>query len=279
MTLISPAELARHYLDADWVVLDCRYDLLEPTAGRTAWAASHIPLARYADLDQDLAQAPGAGTGRHPLPDIEQLAGCLSRWGIGPDTRVVAYDDAGASIAGRLWWLLRWAGLEQVAVLDGGWSAWLAAGLATDQREAASAASVPIDLTPGEMPVCETEDLETGLRKGSLALLDVRTAERFAGAAEPIDPIAGHIPGAVNLPLVDNLDASGAFLPAAELARRFRQALAGRSPENTVVMCGSGVSACQTLLAMEHAGLGGAALYTGSWSGWISDPGRPVGRL
>lgn len=278
MTLISPAELARHYLDADWVVLDCRFDLLQPAAGRTAWGASHIPQARYADLDQDLAQAPGAGTGRHPLPDIDQLAASLSRWGIGPETRVVAYDDAGASIAGRLWWLLLWAGHKQVAVLDGGWSAWLAAGLPTDQSEPA-AASAPVVLQPGQMPVCSVEDLETGLMNGALRLVDVRTPERFAGEAEPIDPVAGHIPGAVNLPLGGNLGSRGAFLPHAELAKRFSEALAGQPPESTVVMCGSGVSACQTLLAMEHAGLGGAALYTGSWSGWISDPARPVGRL
>jgi thiosulfate/3-mercaptopyruvate sulfurtransferase len=278
MTLISPAELARHYLDADWVVLDCRFDLLQPAAGRSAWVASHIPEARYADLDRDLAQAPGTVTGRHPLPNIDQLAANLSRWGIGAETRVVAYDDAGASIAGRLWWLLRWVGHKQVAVLDGGWSAWLAAGLPTDQSEAA-AASAPRVLKPGQMPVCSVEDLEAGLMNGALGLVDVRTPERFAGEAEPIDPVAGHIPGAVNLPLGGNLDASGAFLPSAELAKRFRQALAGRSPESTVVMCGSGVSACQTLVAMEHAGLRGAALYTGSWSGWISDPARPVGRL
>jgi len=281
MTLISPAELARHYQDTDWVVLDCRFDLLEPAAGRAAWAESHIPRAHYADLDQDLAQVPGLGTGRHPLPDIEQLAASLARWGIGPRTRVVAYDDAGASIAGRLWWLLRWAGHEQVAVLDGGWSAWLAAGLPADDSKPAPTAelSAPLILTPGRLPVCSVEDLQAGLMDGSLTLLDVRTPERFAGKAEPIDPVAGHIPGAINLPLGENLDSSGGFLPAEELANRFSAALAGRSPASAVVMCGSGVSACQSLLAMEHAGLGGAALYTGSWSGWISDPARPVGRL
>jgi thiosulfate/3-mercaptopyruvate sulfurtransferase len=276
MCLISQHDLTARLGKPDCVIVDCRFDLASPEAGRTAWAQAHVPGARYAHLDEDLAAPPGATGGRHPLPDAGALAAAFARWGIGPETEVVAYDDAGGAIAGRLWWLLRWCGHERVAVLDGGWRGWLAAGL---PREATASPPTPGPwraLQTGQMPVVDADALAAGLRAGAMLLIDVRAAARFAGQSEPLDRVAGHVPGAVNLPLTGNLAEAGLFLPAAALAERFQAVLGGRPPADAVVMCGSGVSACQTLLAMEHARLSGAALYPGSWSDWISDDSRPV---
>jgi thiosulfate/3-mercaptopyruvate sulfurtransferase len=273
-TLIDTATLKNRLGEDDLVVLDARFRLTEPSAGRTLWAAGHVPGARYAHLDADLSAPVTGTTGRHPLPDPDALAGRLSAWGVGPGTSVVVYDDAGGAIAARAWWLLRWLGHDDVAVLDGGIAAWEAAGGPVDSRD-----PVPIPRAFAGRPraglVAAVGEVEAGVGAGSMVLVDVREASRFEGRAEPIDPVAGHVPGAVSLPWQANLGADGRFLPPEALAARYQPLLAA-GEDMPVFMCGSGVTACHGLLAMAHAGLGEGRLYAGSWSEWIRDPSRPV---
>jgi thiosulfate/3-mercaptopyruvate sulfurtransferase len=277
-TLVEPALLAAHLDDPRWVVVDCRATLGDPNAGPRAYAAGHIPGARHAHLEDDLSGPRGPATGRHPLPDPRELAERCGRWGIGPDVQVVAYDDAGGAYAARLWWLLRWLGHEAVAVLDGGLGAWRAIGGALDDQPP-HVVRRRFVADPDEARWWDADQVLSLVEKRTAGLLvDVRGAARFAGDEEPIDPVAGHVPGAINLPFTGNLGADGRFLPRAELGARYRAALAGRAPEQTVVYCGSGVTACHGLLAMAHAGLDGARLYAGSWSEWVSDLTRPVRR-
>jgi thiosulfate/3-mercaptopyruvate sulfurtransferase len=258
-------------------VIDCRFDLMNPAGGLEAYLKGHIPGARYADLNRDLSSPVTAHTGRHPLPAPDVFAARLGELGVGDDTQVVAYDDANSSMAARLWWMLRWLGHEAVAVLDGGFKAWVAAAGAVESGEAAARTA---RFTPRVDPraVLSTADLERALQAGTHLLVDARAAERFAGSVEPIDPVAGHVPGAVNHPFTANLGADGRFLPAAELERRWRERLAGKSPGLLIAMCGSGVTACHHLLSLEAAGILGGRLYAGSWSEWIRDPRRPVAR-
>jgi thiosulfate/3-mercaptopyruvate sulfurtransferase len=258
-------------------VIDCRFDLMNPAAGHEAYVKGHIPGARYADLNRDLSSSVTAHTGRHPLPAPDVFATRLGELGVGDDTQVVAYDDANSSMAARLWWMLRWLGHEAVAVLDGGFKAWVAAGGAVEPGETAACTA---RFTPRVDPraVLSTTDLERALQAGTHLLVDARAAERFAGSVEPIDPVAGHVPGAVNHPFTANLGADGRFLPAAELERRWRERLAGKNPGQLIAMCGSGVTACHHLLSLEAAGIPGGRLYAGSWSEWIRDPRRPVAR-
>lgn len=272
--LIDVKTLSEHLNDPDWVIVDCRFNLADTEAGRRAYAESHLPGARYAHLNEDLSSPITPMTGRHPLPDPAILAKRLGAWGIGNHTQVVAYDDMGGMLAAaRFWWLLHWLGHSAVAVLDGGLAAWQRAGLPLtaekpviqpqtftarpDDRLWLTTAQVQ-DLAPGEL------------------LLDARGAARYRGEMEPVDPIAGHIPGAVNVPTEGHLTEEGYFRPAAELQARFVAAIGDRSPTAVVHNCGSGVTACHNLLAMEVAGLSGARLYAGSWSEWIRDPQRPV---
>ena len=272
-TLIDAATLYSHLDDPHWVVVDCRFSLMDTQAGRRAYRESHLPGARYAHLDEDLSSPITLTTGRHPLPDPSELARKLGEWGIGPGIQVVAYDDLGGMLAAaRLWWLLRWLGHQAVAVLDGGFPAWQRAGLPLTAALPTVRPTVlnghPDDrlwLTTAQVLALPSENV----------LLDARITARFRGEIEPIDPVAGHIPGAVNLPTEGNLTADGHFLPAAELRARFAAALGERSPTTVVHSCGSGVTACHNLLAMEAAGLHGSRLYAGSWSEWIRDPARP----
>ncbi len=263
-------------------VVDCRFDLMNPEAGRQAYLRAHIPGARYADLNRDLSAPVGPHTGRHPLPLPEVFAGRLGAMGIGNDTQVVAYDEANGSIAARLWWMLRWLGHDAAAVLDGGFNAWTARGGALQSGEAdpAAAERVARHFTPriDAGSVVSTAELERALQGRKALLVDARAQERYAGAVEPIDPVAGHVPGAVNHPFTANLGADGRFLPAAELERRWQERLPGSDLKNLVAMCGSGVTACHNLLSLEVAGLTGGKLYAGSWSEWIRDPRRPVAR-
>ncbi len=258
-----------------WVVVDCRFNLLQPDAGRAAYAQGHIPGACYADLDRDLASAPGPGTGRHPLPDPEQLRLLFGRFGITPAARVVVYDEGGGGIAARLWWLLRWMGHRSVQLLDGGFAAWQRAGLPVS-RATPGPAGGRFTGTPGHMPVLETGEVIQGLGDRSIRLLDLRAEERYLGRVEPIDPVAGHVPGAVNVPFPGNLDKDQRFQSPGHLARRYEPLVAGHRPGDIVCMCGSGVTACHGILALEVAGIPGAALYAGSWSEWIRSPDRPV---
>jgi len=272
-TLIDAASLASH---ADALALfDCRFELGNPPWGENEFAREHIPGAQYLHLDRDLSSPITAYSGRHPLPDPAVFARRIGALGAGAGMQLVAYDQGNGAYAARFWWLARWIGVRNVAVLDGGITAWRAAGLPLE-----STARAP---RPREMPVklIEGAALSTtevdGLRQrpGTL-LVDARAADRFAGRNETIDPVAGHVPGARNLPFAGNLGADGKFLPADALRRRWNALLGSQPPTAVIAMCGSGVTACQNLLALEHAGLTGARLYPGSWSEWIRDPRRPI---
>lgn len=285
-TLIEPAELAASltHTATDWVIVDCRFDLARPAWGEAAYAAGHVPSALYAHLDRELSGPISPTTGRHPLPSAERLTETFGRWGIDASVQVVAYDQGNGAYASRLWWLLRWAGHQKVAVLNGGFAAWQQAGLPT---ETSVAKRHPRQFTfrAGDEQAVSTAELERVVRDGTLAsgaavLVDARAADRFAGENETLDPVAGHIPGARNHPFARNLGADGRFLPPAELRERWTATLgAGAARRGAVIaMCGSGVTACHNLLALEIAGFGGAQLYAGSWSEWIRSPERPVAK-
>jgi thiosulfate/3-mercaptopyruvate sulfurtransferase len=274
--LIAAADLLPHLDDADWAVFDCRFALSAPERGRREYLAAHIPGAVYAHLDEDLSGpvVPGR-TGRHPLPAVEWFAGVLSRWGIAAGVQVVAYDDSGGSMAARLWWMLHWLGHEAAAVLDGGWPAWQEAGYPEASGPEQRAART---FTPHVHPdlVLSSAEVAARLHDPRTRLLDARAAVRYRGEQEPIDPMAGHIPGATSAPYPENLDAAGRFRSPEELRARFADLLGATPPEGAVAYCGSGVNAGHTLLALAHAGLGMGRLYAGSWSEWIADPARPI---
>ena len=271
-TLIGLEALAENIHRQDWVVVDCRFDLADTDKGEHAYRQSHIPGARYAHLDRDLSGPVTAVTGRHPLPDGEGFSRWLGAQGIHNRSQVVAYDDLGGSMAVRLWWLMRWLGHRRVAVLDGGFQAWRDAGLMVTADVPAPEPAVFEGMADDSLVVHTNALMEP---KAGRVLIDVRTAERFRGEVEPIDPVAGRIPGAVNVPWPDNLGPDGRFLPPVTLRDRYAQATDPEAEER-VVMCGSGVTACFGILALEIAGVSGARLYAGSWSEWIRDPGRPV---
>ena len=281
-TLIEPAELARHLGDPDWAIVDCRFDLARPGWGAQAFAASHIPHALYAHLDEHLSAPRTAGSGRHPLPQIEGLAATFGRWGIDERVAVIAYDQGSGAFAARLWWLLRWLGHVEVAVLNGGLAAWERAGLplSTESVRRAprrfTARPDPRMLASGNEVAAAA--LSGALTRGQQLLVDARSADRFAGENETIDPVAGHIPGARNHPFAGNIDAHGRFLEARLLRRSWDNTLRGVPPPRLIAMCGSGVTASHNLLALEVAGLPGARLYAGSWSEWITDPAHPIAR-
>lgn len=263
--------LHEHLDDPDWRVVDCRFRLDDLHAGRCAWKYSHIPGAVHVDVETDLSGPVGAGTGRHPLPSREQLAELFNLLGISNDSRVVVYDDTGGCFAARLWWLLRWMGHEKVALLDGGWSSWTEGAFPVSKRPPRIPAAEFIAHAP-LVDAVTARDIVATLDNSSLQLVDARAAERFSGEVEPIDPVAGHIPGAINRPFTDNLDDTGHFRSAGELRERFDSG----NPAAVVHYCGSGVTACHNLFAMELAGLRGSRLYPGSWSEWVSDTTRPV---
>ncbi len=281
-TLISARQLAQRLGNPGFVVLDCRFDLTRPRWGEQAYAEARIPGALYAHLERDLSATPSSATGRHPLPSPAGIAETFGRWGIAADTQVVAYDQGPGAYAARLWWLLHWMGHERAAVLDGGLAAWKACGQPLEHGEPGAAVPCRFHGRPDPRLLAETaqieQDVATGrLERREVLLLDARSSDRFAGENETLDPVAGHIPGAVNLPFAANLD-GGRFLAPDTLRRRLLAALAGRAPESAICMCGSGVTACHNLLALGIAGLPGARLYAGSWSEWIRDPRRPVTR-
>ncbi|MCG6966555.1 MAG: sulfurtransferase [Chromatiaceae bacterium] len=276
-TLVSCAQLAERLDDPDWRIFDCRFDLADTGRGEQAYAQAHLPGAFYAHLDRDLSSPITPQSGRHPLPAVQPLCRWIGAHGVQPETQVVVYDDTGGTMAVRLWWLLRWLGHTRVAVLDGGWQAWTAAQLATDGAPPRRVPASEFRCTPDWRQVVRTADIRQQLEQGGgLLLLDARTRERFRGDAEPIDPVAGHIPGAINVPLQQNLAADGTFHHPATLHRLYSTALDGRAPGDVAAMCGSGVTACHNLLAMQIAGLPGGRLYAGSWSEWIRDPAHPV---
>lgn len=256
----------------DLLLLDVRHALSDPEKGPALYAAGHLPGAVHAHVDRDLSSPPRPGTGRHPLPDVDDFVETCSRWGIDRKVQVVCYDDWGGAWASRAWWLLRYYGHEAVAVLDGGIQAWQGSGLPLT-RDPVERERRAFRGKPGGMPTVTTWDLVT---RQPRCLVDARAPERYRGEVEPVDPVAGHIPHAVNLPFSGNVGPDGRFLPAPTLRARYEKALDGKSPREAAFYCGSGVTAPHDILAMEIAGLPGAALYPGSWSEWIRNPLRPV---
>jgi thiosulfate/3-mercaptopyruvate sulfurtransferase len=278
--VISTDELGAHLRGArptegPWVIVDCRSDLKNGAWGREQYLAAHIPGAVYADLNVDLAGERTGTNGRHPLPAVDHLAAAFGRLGVARDTQVVVYDQDSGLYASRLWWSLRYLGHDQVALLDGGWAKWTAEGRPTQGGDEPASAVV---FAPSVRPDSTVAIDDVRRRAGDPAtlLIDARGPERFEGREEPIDRVAGHIPGAINHFYKWNLSPEGTMLPPDQLRARFASLLGEHAPEQAVMYCGSGVSACHNLLAMEHAGLGGTPLYVGSWSEWSSDPARPI---
>ncbi|WP_415893610.1 sulfurtransferase [Neptuniibacter sp. PT8_73] len=273
-TIVNAEELQNHISESDWVVFDCRFNLADTSAGKNAYLEGHIPGAIYLDLDQDLSSSITPETGRHPLPDLERFVARLVQSGVSNNTQVVVYDDCAGAMAARCWWLLRLVGHKAVAVLDGGLPAWqLLSGELNDHIPQPTSTAYTSSLQQNQN--LTVSEVEQALDAQSIYLVDARAAERYRGEVEPIDPIAGHVPSALNRPLTDNL-AEGKFKPAAQLREEWLSVLGGKSVEAVVHMCGSGVTACHNQLAMEIAGLSGSRVYSGSWSEWIRDPARPI---
>lgn len=273
-TLISRTEARGHLEATDWRFIDCRFDLMKPEAGYAQYQSDHIPGAVYADLDKDLSSAIGPKTGRHPLPDVDALVARLGQWGVGQDTQVVVYDDNIGMFAARLWWLLRWLGHDKVAVLDGGYQAWKQADYPVTAQPG-SPTPVHFQARPQAGWTLDSEEVLNSGKTGTL-LLDARAPERYRGEVEPIDPVAGHIPGARNYPLTANIGDNGQFKDSDHIRAQLEEVIGDSKASQIVHYCGSGVSACHNILAMEYAGLHGSRLYPGSWSEWIRDPNRGV---
>jgi thiosulfate/3-mercaptopyruvate sulfurtransferase len=273
--LVTADELMVHVGDSTWRIFDCRHDLGNPEYGAAAYAKGHIPGALFLHLDRDMSGAKTGRNGRHPLPDPAVFARRMSECGVGPDTQVVAYDNEGGIFASRLWWMLRWLGHDKVALLDGGLPGWRRAKQAL---VADVPAVTPAEFVPRPRPLTVSADeVLANLRSSETLVVDARAPERYSGEQETLDPVGGHIPGAANRFYFDNLDDAGCyFKPAVELRAEFDTLLAGRDPAKVVQQCGSGVTACHNLLAMEIAGLNGSKLYPGSWSEWCADPARPI---
>jgi thiosulfate/3-mercaptopyruvate sulfurtransferase len=278
--LVTTSELSSHLNDSTWVVFDCRHDLTDHSRGARLYAENHIPGAHFAAVEAALSGTKTGRNGRHPLPAPELFAEFLRGHGVTAASRVVAYDDAGGLYAARLWWMARWIGLEQVALLDGGLPKWTAEGrpltpVAPERRPAAE----PLPVRLRHDATWDTAEVQRRLGESDAnALIDARAAERYRGEVETIDPVAGHIPGARNRFYKANLKPDLTFRPAAELRTEFEALLDGRAPANVGHQCGSGITACANLFAMEYAGLPGSKLYAGSWSEWVADASRPVAR-
>ena len=273
-TIVSVEELAAHARDPRWVVIDCRHALQDHGAGRRAYDEGHIPGAFFANVETDLAGEKTGKNGRHPLPDPQRLAAFLSELGVTPQTQIVAYDAGADMFAARLWFLCKYIGHDNVAVLDGGFAAWTAAGNAVEQQEPARPKNGTISPQPRRELTADADAVLESLETKELVLLDARAADRFAGQNETIDPVAGHIPGALNRPFKMNFNERGMFKSPAELRAEYAQL--GVEPRRLVHQCGSGVSSAVNLLAMEIAGIEGSRLYPGSWSEWIADPAHPI---
>ncbi|MGZ8174634.1 MULTISPECIES: sulfurtransferase [Methylobacter] len=276
-TLVSAETLHQQLNHPDWIIIDCRFSLADTEAGAKAYRHGHIPNARYAHLDKDLSSAITDFTGRHPLPNFALLAKKLGDWGVTNTSQVVVYDDAGGAFAGRLWWLLRCMGHDKVAVLNGGIKQWQKQGLSvtTTLPTVKSATFRPY---LNEAAWLNALQVQNSMARKSIRLIDARTPERYHGKQEPIDPVAGHIPGALNRAFQLNLDSNGLFLSAEQLREQFNQLIGTTVPEQVVHYCGSGVTACHNLLAMEYAGLTGSKLYAGSWSEWIRNKNRAIAK-
>ncbi|GAB5560699.1 MAG: sulfurtransferase [Synoicihabitans sp.] len=275
--IVSTAELARHLDDPDWIIFDCRHDLMKPDRGAEIFGEGHISSAHFAGVDRDLSGKKTGSNGRHPLPDPQAFADFLARHGVTADSRIVGYDDVGGQYAARLWWMTRWIGLKGGAVLDGGWPKWVSENLPISTE-------IPV-VSPGEVVAQVDDTLLVGVSElapkvatSDVCIVDARAPERYRGDVEPLDPVAGHIPGAQNVFFKSNLNSDLTLKSPAELKANFASAGLSESPTEVVHQCGSGITACVNLLAMERAGLMGSRLYAGSWSEWVADPHRPVSR-
>ena len=274
-TLVTPATLAQHVNDPSWIVIDCRFDLADPAKGEAAYRAGHIPGARYAHLDRHLSGAKTGTNGRHPLPDAEVLVRTFSELGIARHMQVVVYDADSSMYAGRLWWMLRWMGHDGVAVLDGGLARWQREGhLVRSGVESSTAVQFKGAPRPGWR--LTVDEVVTGLGDKARLLVDSRTPERYRGIGETLDKVGGHIPGAANYFFQQNLADDKTFKSPEEIKAQWAPILQGRDAKDVVVYCGSGVTACHNLLALEHAGIHGVKIFPGSWSEWSADPSRPV---
>lgn len=276
--LVSAAELRGHLDDPDWIVFDCRHDLTDHARGEKLYREGHVAGSFFAPVETALSGKKTGANGRHPLPDPRDFAAFLERHGVTPATRIVAYDDVGGQYAARLWWLARWIGLPNAAVLDGGLSKWKAEGNLLVAAEPPARRASHLEIHVANEAAVTAAEVWRGIDARTCVVIDARTPERFRGETEPIDNLAGRIPTAVNRPFKANLNADLTMRPAAELNREFTTLIAGRAPAAVFQQCGSGITACANLLAMEVAGLGGSKLYAGSWSEWIADPARPVAR-
>lgn len=274
-TLVSTQDLEARLAKPGLVLLDVRHDLAKPDAwGEAQYNAGHIPGALFVHLDRDLSGSKSGRNGRHPLPTPEAAAATFGKLGIGPGKEVVVYDQGGGVFASRVWWMLRWLGFEDVAVLDGGYAKWSGEGRVVSEE---GTVPTPVEFRVGKVtPTVDVTGIAGSLARRALFIVDARGGDRFRGESEPMDPVAGHIPGARNRPYTENLGPGNTFKPAAELRQEFETFLDGASVDTVVHQCGSGVSACHNILAMEVAGLTGTRLYPGSWSEWCADPARPV---
>jgi thiosulfate/3-mercaptopyruvate sulfurtransferase len=273
--LVTTHELAQHLADPQWVVFDVRHDLMDAEKGRRAYAKAHVPGAYFLHVDEDLAGKKTGKNGRHPLPDIEEFAARMNERGVTPQTQVVVYDDLGGNFAVRLWWMLRWLGHERVALLDGGYPLWEREGrqVTKEVPQPRKGAFVP---RPREGATVDVDYVEQHREDTALKLIDARAAERFKGLQEPIDPVAGHVPGAINRFWQKNLRPDGLFKAPEQLRREYTELLGATAPDQAVHMCGSGVTSCHNMFAMELAGIPAGRLYAGSWSEWCADPSRPI---
>lgn len=273
--LVTTQELAAHLNDPDWIIFDTRHDLSDTEMGRHAYAEDHIPGAFFLHMDDDLSSPKNGRNGRHPLPDQRDFAARMAALGLTRGKHAVVYDDAGGMVASRLWWMLRWLGMGRVVLLDGGYPKWLREG-----RPVTSQVPVPVparnDFVLQAGMTVDTGFVLSRLGDAGRVVLDARSPERYRGEQEPLDPVAGHIPGAVNRPFKSNLNADGTFRPAGLLRAEYLELLQGRAPGQMVHQCGSGITACHNLFAMELVGLTGSRLYPGSWSEWVADRSRPV---
>ncbi len=274
-TLVSTEDLAKHLDDPNWIVCDCRFTLTDPEAGRLAYAKGHIPGAHYIHLEEDLSAPISAESGRHPLPDPNEFVDRICRFGVSVNKQVVVYDDSYGAMAVRMWWMLRWLGHPGVALLDGGYPKW--------KREARQVTTAPPEIRkancaclPEPSQIVTADEVLAASRSDTQLIIDARPDRRFSAEFEPLDPVAGHVPGAINWPFEENLDIDGTFMPPEALRENYQSLLKGRPAWQVIHMCGSGVTACHNILAMEIAGLPGSRLYPGSWSEWIRDPARPV---
>lgn len=274
-TTISTDDLNANLNTENWFLFDCRFILKDPQGGRKQYDQGHLPGAHYANLDQDLSSPATPNTGRHPLPDANTLTQKLQRWGVNNDSQVVCYDDVSGAFAARMWWLLRWLGHQDVAVLDGGIDRWVAAGRPLTTDEPTNPRGTFSGMPDDDLWV-DIDFVRQRLAADEITLLDARSHERFTAIDQKTDPVPGHVPGANNYPFANNLEDGGTFLSREQLQARFAAVFADKQPHEIINMCGSGVTACHNLLAMHHAGFPQTRLYVGSWSEWIKDPARPI---